>query len=283
MTMINKNWAPVGDTNVHYRKADSMLEMMRLSPAFVAMIVFLSIWVFIELVLLLASLQDPDLWAIIYSFLVLFIIAPSFSLPWIPCKNHLIVDNTSGKLEILKKNVKRRVISRNTYDIRDILDIIIRLDNGYQNSSQYILLLKIEHKGEVRLFSSYLLSNVRSIEVLLRSHLKNLVMSMTHIECSDMTIPIYTGDGDSRIHQSETPPLNQETVLSCEIDHSVIEGLVYACPSCHAMLCNACTTVHVARSLGCPRCGRPVLASGTSNETKLLEIADDHDENYERI
>lgn len=268
-------WIRLKGSNIYYRETEDRLEMKSLSPAFVTVIVLQVICTLIGLGLASASFTGQISWATTITFLILFVIIPFFFFPVLTCRNHLIIDNMGENLDILKKNVHERIISRKSFLLKDISDIIIRVIAG--KGTSYALSFMTTQKNEVWIMSNFQLGVVREVERLLRLHAKELGNRITQLSCPDVTLPIYPVEDDASSHLAPLSVVNPASHLTCAIDHAVIEGIVYICPACYAMLCNSCLSEYLLRSLGCPRCGRPVQANQASDEHHLLEIIDENE------
>jgi len=252
-------WQQISSSNIYYRKVDGALEMRCNSPAFPLLVALVGISAPIGLWFLISSIMNPYFLFVSIPYIILLVILPGYALPQVPNRHHLIIDDASTKLVFLKKNFHDRVISKKSFSANDLEDIIIRVFSS--DVTSYSMLLRFNHNGNVKITTHNRLNVIREVEAFFRSHIQQLSTTTTQLECADVAVPIQSRRVDSPAPLASVLPASHESGLYCIVDHTLAEGVVYTCPGCHAMLCSACLSVYVSKAMGCPCCGRPVLAS----------------------
>ena len=269
-------WNRVKASDIQYKTTNGKFEMRRPSPAFTGAIISLLFATAIIAPLVVLLINYPEPWFIAFGCLAMFVIAPVLSFPWLPCRNYLIIDNSSEQCELLKKNVVGRVISLKKFSTSDIEGLKIHVAPG--ESTMYFLYLCFKEKHEIQIIWSTNVTVVREVEKILRSGFPHLKNNATTFDGLGMSFPIKPGFHLSPAAPTIEPPRGEKKVkhaFTCAVDNAVVEGAVYVCPGCHAMLCNTCMAEYIAKSLNCPACGHPVLALNKPGDALLLDRRED--------
>ena len=264
-------------STLNYREGDGVLVLRCLSAGLPGIFIAYFLSFIIGAIIWSLSYGVPVLPIVIIE--IVFICIPCVSIPWLPCYNHLIIDDSRETVTILKKNVLGHDYSTWTFNSSDI-DVIAIETAPIENGTIYHVYFIIKHHGHVKLFSHGLFSIALQVEKLVRAHLKQFTAESTQVKLSDVKIPLESSkvtrmllaDVDQPSSRPEFECAADHASIECAADHAPIGGIVYACPECHALLCSACLSDRIQQRQGCPACDRPLHLPPDKEKESLLMV-----------